>query len=93
LFAEKRPYVSAGLAFISVLVTGTATLVNAAPEKTAYPLRDDSLPKLFAGEHAYSIGEMFGMNPHVAALSALMLVIITVFWIWRDLKRVETAAP
>jgi hypothetical protein len=84
LAVQAYPRVGTGLGALSIVLTGGATLITAAPDYDPNPLLTQHLPRLWRGEFSYTLGEMAGLPPTLSVWLLVLLWVGAGLWLWRQ---------
>ena len=89
---ERLLRLGCGLAFLSILLTGTGTVVNATPRyEITNPLMELHLPGLWKGEVTHNLGQMLGL-PGLWSLTPLVVLAVCYLW-WMGTQLRELDHP
>jgi hypothetical protein len=84
---QKLPWLGVPLAAASVILTGTATMIDATPRGQIYnPLIEFYLPKLMKGEFGYTWASMAGLPPVMGPIILGVVVLGGTLWLLRQLR-------
>lgn len=81
--ATKMPRTAIFLAWTSVAMTGTATLIDAHLPRGADPFIHFYVPQLLAGNFTYNLGEAIGLRGFWSIIPLLFVVSAGVWYLWR----------
>ena len=87
---QRFPRLGCGLALLSVLLTGTGTVVNATPRyEITNPLMELHLPGLWKGEVTHNLGQMLGLPGLWSLAPLVVLAVCYLWWMWTQLRELD----
>jgi len=93
LGTQAFPRTAAVLGGLSILLTGGATLITAAPQYDSNPLLTQHWPRLLRGEFCYTLGWTLGLPAGVGVVASVICWELSLIWLWRQVQLGRAGEP